>query len=180
MEKGETMKHFLVLASLLMTIGTASGQTSPPVWATGKIGDAKLVIKYCAPSVRGRKVFGETGPVMHDRTAPIWRAGANTATSLHTNKNLTIAGLVVPKGTYSLFVNLKDPEAWELVINKQTGQSGLTYDPSQDLGRVKMEMSNPPVPVEMLKYTITGAGENKGTIQLAWENHVAVVNVTQN
>ena len=161
-------------------MATASAQTSPLIWANGKIGDAKLVIKYGAPSVRGRNVFGQGGPILRDRTYPIWRAGANTATSFHTSKDLTIAGLKVPKGTYSFFVNLKDPAAWELVINKQTGQSGLVYDPSQDLGRVKMQMSKPAAPVEVLKYTITATGDNKGTIQLEWADVVASVDVGQN
>ncbi len=30
----------------------------------------------------------------------------------------------------------------------------------------------------MLKYTISSTGGNKGTIQLAWEKHVASVSVT--
>jgi hypothetical protein len=171
------MKYFLLLASLMMTVSTASAQ-SPPETASGKIGGATLVIKYAAPSVRGREIFGEGGLVMRDPTAPIWRAGANDATSFHTDANLDIAGLAVPKGDYTLFVNVKDPNAWELIINKQTGQWGLTYDPSRDLGRVKMEMSKPPAPIEMLKYTITSAGGNKGTIELAWEKHAASVAVT--
>jgi hypothetical protein len=171
------MKYFLLLASLMMTVSTASAQ-SPPETASGKIGGATLVIKYAAPSVRGREIFGEGGLVMRDPTAPIWRAGANDATSFHTDANLDIAGLAVPKGDYTLFVNVKDPNAWEFIINKQTGQWGLTYDPSRDLGRVKMEMSKPPAPVETLKYTISSAGGNKGTIQLAWEKHVASVPVT--
>ncbi len=171
------MKYFLLLASLMMAVSTASAQ-SPPETATGKIGNATLVIKYGAPSVRGREIFGEGGLVMRDPTAPIWRAGANDATSFHTDANLDIGGLAVPKGDYTLFVNVKDPDAWELVINKQTGQWGLTYDPSQDLGRVKMKMSKPPAPIETLKYTISSAGGNKGTIQLAWEKHIASVAVT--
>jgi hypothetical protein len=171
------MKYFLLLASLMMTVSTASAQ-SPPETASGKIGGATLVIKYAAPSVRGREIFGEGGLVMRDPTAPIWRAGANDATSFHTDANLDIAGLAVPKGDYTLFVNVKDPNAWEFIINKQTGQWGLTYDPSRDLGRVKMEMSKPPAPIEMLKYTITSAGGNKGTIELAWEKHAASVAVT--
>jgi hypothetical protein len=171
------MKYFLLLASLMMAVSTASAQ-SPPETASGKIGGATLVIKYAAPSVRGREIFGEGGLVMRDPTAPIWRAGANDATSFHTDANLDIAGLAVPKGDYTLFVNVKDPNAWELIINKQTGQWGLTYDPSRDLGRVKMEMSKPPAPIEMLKYTITSAGGNKGTIELAWEKHAASVAVT--
>ena len=171
------MKYLLLLASLMMAVSTASAQ-SPAETATGKVVNATLVIKYAAPSVRGRQIFGEGGLVMGDPTAPIWRAGANDATSFHTDADLDIGGLSVPKGDYTLFVNLKDPDAWELVINKQTGQWGLTYDPSKDLGRVKMEMSKPPAPVETLKYTISSAGGNKGTIQLAWEKHVASVPVT--
>ena len=89
----------------------------------------------------------------------------------------TIAGLAVPKGDYTLYVKVKDPDAWELVINKQTGQWGTNYDALQDLGRVKMDMRKPAAPVEELKYTITSTGGNKGTIQLAWEKHIASVGV---
>jgi Protein of unknown function (DUF2911) len=171
------MKHLLLCATLLMTLSSAWAQDSPPEVATGKIGPATLTIKYCAPSVRGRKIFGEGGRVMQDPTAPIWRAGANSATAFHTDANLQIGNLAVPKGDYTLYVNVKDPDAWELVINKQTGQWGTEYDAAQDLGRVKMEMRKPPAPVEVLKYTITSTGANKGAIELAWENHIATVNV---
>jgi Protein of unknown function (DUF2911) len=172
------MKYFLLCASLIVAMSSAWAQTSPPETATGKIGAATLTIKYCAPSVRGRQIFGEGGRVMQDPTAPVWRAGANDATAFHTDANLQIGSLAVPKGDYTLYVNVKDPDAWELVISKQTGQWGTEYDASKDLGRVKMEMSKPPALIEELKYTITGTGGNKGTIQLAWEKHIAVVNVT--
>ena len=172
------MKYFLVLTGLLVALGSASGQTSPPETASGKIGNAMLAIKYCAPSVRGRQIFGQGGLLIHDPTAPIWRAGANDATAFHTSADLMIGDLAVPKGDYTLYVNLKDPDAWELVINKQTGQWGTSYDASQDLGRVKMQMSKPASLVEVLKYTITSTGGNKGTIQLAWEKHSASVPVT--
>jgi hypothetical protein len=177
-KEGKKMKYFLVLASLMMAFSPAWAQSSPPETATGKIGNATLVIKYCAPSVRGRQIFGEGGLVMHDPTAPIWRAGANDATAFHTDADLNIGDLTVPKGDYTLYVNVKDPDAWELVINKQTGQWGTEYDAAKDLGRVKMEMSKPPAPVEVLKYTITSGGGNKGKIELAWENHVGSVGVT--
>jgi hypothetical protein len=172
------MKYFLVLASLFAVLSTASPQTSPPETATGKIGSATLTIKYCAPSVMGRKIFGEGGRVMQDPTAPIWRAGANDATAFHTDANLMIGSVAVPKGDYTLYVNVKDPDAWELVISKQTGQWGTNYDASMDLGRVKMDMRKPPALIEMLKYTISSTGGNKGTVTLAWENHIASVTVT--
>ena len=172
------MKYFLVWASLMVALSPAWAQTSPPETATGKIGNATLTIKYCAPSVRGRQIFGEGGRVMGDPTAPIWRAGANDATAFHTDADLTIAGLAVPKGDYTLYVNVKDPDAWELVINKQTGQWGTNYDASQDLGRVKMDMRKPRSTIEVLKYAIVGGSGNQGNIQLGWEKHFASVVVT--
>jgi hypothetical protein len=172
------MRYVLVLASLMVALSSGWAQTSPPETATAKIGNATLVINYCAPSVRGRQIFGQGGLLMQDPTAPIWRAGANSATAFHTDADLNIGGVAVPKGDYTLYVNLKDPEAWELVINRQTGQWGLDYDASKDVGRAKMEMRKPSAPVEMLKYTISNTGSNKGTLQLAWEKHIASVEVT--
>jgi hypothetical protein len=137
-----------------------------------------ISIKYSAPSVRGRQIFGEGGVVSHDKTYPVWRAGANRATAFHTDADLNIGGSVVPAGDYTLFVLVKDPEAWQLIINKQTGQWGLTYKEDQDLARVKMDMSKPAAPVETLKYTLTNEETNKVKLTIEWENHVASVPIT--
>ena len=151
---------------------------SPPETASATVAGASITVKYSAPSVRGRKIFGSGGLVMKDPTAPIWRGGANSATAFHTDADLDVGGLAVPKGDYTLFVNVQDPDAWQLVINKQTGQWGLTYDASKDFGRVKMSMSKPASPIELLKYTITSDGGNKATLELGWDDHVASVPIT--
>ena len=62
-------------------------------------------------------------------------------------------------------------------MNKQTGEWGLRYDASQDLGKTPMTMSKPPAMVENLKWTITDKGMGKGEITLAWEDHSASVPV---
>jgi Protein of unknown function (DUF2911) len=104
------------------------------------------------------------------------RAGANAATTLVTGADLDIGGVCVPAGTYTLYVLVKDPENWKLIVNRQTGQSGHIYSARMDLGRVDMKMGTPKAPVEKLRYTITTTG-NTGTIQLEWENHVASVRI---
>ncbi|MDP9171147.1 MAG: DUF2911 domain-containing protein [Acidobacteriota bacterium] len=171
-------RYFSVAAGIvLVAAGMASAQ-SPAATASATIGGKNITIKYAAPSVRGRKIFGDGGLISHDVNYPVWRAGANSATAFHTDADLTIGTLVVPKGDYTLYVLVKDPDAWELIVNKATGQWGLTYDASTDLGRVKMTMKKPAAPVETLKYTISDLGGNKGTLQLEWENHVASVPLT--
>ena len=91
---------------------------------------------------------------------------------------LDIGGLAVPKGNYTLFVSVKDPDAWELVVNKQTGQWGLDYAAAQDLGRVKMTMAKSPAPIERLKWVLTDKGNGKGELRLEWEDRVATVPMT--
>ena len=129
------MKYLMILASLMVALNCAWAQDSPPETATGKIGNATLVIKYCAPSVRGRQIFGEGGRVMQDPTAPIWRARRQRGHGISYRYRHHWGGLAVPKGDYTLYVNVKDPDAWELVINKETGQWGTKYDDSKDLGQ---------------------------------------------
>jgi hypothetical protein len=176
------MKLVPIFAAAALAVGIAFAQkrpvASPPETASVTIDGNTITVKYSAPSVRGRKIFGPGGLVMKDPTAPIWRAGANSATAFHTDADLDLGGLTVPKGDYTLYADVKEPDAWVLIVNKQTGQWGLTYNANQDLGRVKMTMSTPPQPVEVLKYTLASEGGNKGTLQLAWDGHVASVPFT--
>lgn len=165
-------------AAVLIAAGLATAQQSPPSQATIAVAGKKLTIRYSAPSVHGRKIFGPGGLLSRDPTYPAWRAGANDATAFHTDADLDVGGLNVPKGDYTLYCWVQNPDAWELIINKQTGQWGLEYNASRDLGRVKMTMSKPPAPIETMKYSFTNQGGNKVQLQLAWENHIASVPVT--
>ncbi len=165
----------LIAAASFAPAATKSGQKESVA-----IGGKTISIEYSAPAVNGRvgKLYGKDGQIGTDSTYPVWRAGANNATLLHTDAALDLGGLALPKGDYTLYVNLANPASWELIVNKQTGQSGMEYDAKQDLGRVKMTMGKPPAMVEQLKYTLSSAGANKGKLQLAWENVVASVNFT--
>jgi len=161
-------------AALMITAGVVSAQT---VTESKTLGGKTITITYSSPKVNGRvgKLFGKDGRIGQDPTYPVWRAGANAATKLHTDADLDVGGLAVPKGDYTLYVDLTDPAKWQLVINRQTGQWGLTYTKEQDLGRVPMTMTKPATLVEDLKYTLTEGSGNKGKLTLAWETVAASV-----
>ncbi|MGH9414035.1 MAG: DUF2911 domain-containing protein [Terriglobales bacterium] len=173
------MRKLLALVALLSAFGMISAALaqkkplSPPEQASITLQGKTISIHYSAPSVRGRKIFGPAGLLSHDATYPVWRAGANAATSLHTGANLTLGTLHVPAGNYTLFVLVKDPNHWQLIVNKQTGQWGLTYHQNQDLGRVPMHMSIPPHPIERLRYLLSPT-----QLTLEWDNLIASVPLT--
>ena len=178
------MKHLLVCAGFLFAATTTLAQqkppASPPAKASATIGGHEITISYSSPGVKGRegKIFTKDGLISHNPHYPVWRAGANSATTLHTGGDIMLGDLSVPKGDYTLFIDISDPDQWTLVVNKKTGEWGLAYDASQDLGKTKMTMSKPPSMVENLAYTLTDNGGGKGTLTLSWENHSASVPIT--
>ena len=182
------MKHLLVCTGLLIAATTLLAQQpapkappkSPAATETAKIGGKTITITYSSPGVKGREghIFTKDGLIGKDTHFPVWRAGANAATKLHTDADLEVSGLAVPKGDYTLFVDISDPGQWVLIINKLTGEWGLKYDNTQDLGQVKMTMEKPPALVENLTYTLKDLGGNKGKLSLAWENLIGSIPIT--
>lgn len=153
---------------------------SPSAKAAATIDGHSITILYSSPRVRGRAghIFNKGGLISHDPHYPVWRAGANAATTLETSAALTFGHLSVPPGKYTLFVNIANPDRWIFIVNKQTGEWGLSYNAASDLGQVPMHMSKPPSLVEDLKWTITPEGHNRGRLTLTWENHQASIPFT--
>jgi hypothetical protein len=160
---------------------------SPEANAKEVFGGKTVSINYSAPSLRDpKKMSDAAGPadrelfdiMKNDRTMPVWRAGAQDATLLHADADLAVGGIEVPKGEYTLFISLEDKAKWQLVVNKQIHQWGLSYDKAQDLARIPMTMGKPPAKVETLKWSVTGSGGNKGVIKLEWGNYSASVPFT--
>jgi hypothetical protein len=178
------MKHLLICTGLLAVAATLFAQPgspkSPSATESAAIAGKAITIHYSSPGVKGRagQIFTKDGLISHERNYPVWRAGANAATALHTKADLDLGGLIVPKGDYTLYVDISDANNWVLIVNKQTGQWGMSYDKSQDLGRVKMTMEKPSALVENLKYIIKDLGDNKGDLSLAWENLCGSVSIT--
>jgi hypothetical protein len=59
------------------------------------------------------------------------------AAALHTDVDLTLGTLHVPRGDYTLFL-LNGTSGWQLIVNRQTGQWGTDYDATHDLGRTDL------------------------------------------
>jgi hypothetical protein len=166
-----------VAASATLVVAQQKPVASPPAETSVTIAGKAITIKYGAPSVRGRQMFGAGGVISKDSTYPVWRTGANPATAFHTEADLDIKGLAVPKGDYTIYT-LVNATPWQLIVNKQTGQWGLTYNQDRDLGRVPMDMSKPPAVIETLKITLASTGASAGKLSIEFENFIASVPFT--
>ncbi len=147
---------------------------SPPAKADCKFQDGKTIhIDYSSPRMRGRKIFGGLVPYGEP-----WRAGANEATSFVTDTDVNIAGKVVPKGSYTVFA-LPNPDAWTLIISKDTGEWGIPYPGEQDdFARMPMKVSKLSLPLE--NFTIA-FDQSAGAcmLRLEWETTRAAVDISE-
>ena len=148
-----------------MLASVGSYAQSPGATATGKINGATITITYASPSVKGRKIWG--GLVPYDK---VWRAGANEATILETDKDIMVEGKQLAKGKYSLYA-IPGEQEWSIILNSETGQWGIkrggdtTRDPAKDVAVVKVKPMKAASMNEALVYVVTDKG-----IALRWEN----------
>jgi hypothetical protein len=133
------------------------------------VGGKAVKVCYGRPSLRGRQMLGgEAVPY-----GKVWRTGANEPTMIHTTGPITLVGLKVPAGTYSLYT-VPGKDEWEVIVNRSTSQWGEESNyteavQKQELGRAKVKAEPLATPVET--FTIKpepAAGEAKALV-LEWE-----------
>ena len=130
--------------------------------ARATIGAATFAVDYGRPLARGRELLGALLPYDY-----VWRTGANAATQFTTSAPVTIAGIRVPAGTYSLWTVPRKKGA-DLIVNAQAGQWGTEYDGKRDIGMARMTADSLATPVEQFTISITGADARHGTLALEW------------
>ena len=160
------MKKILGLLTVFaFSIGFSFSQkkrVSPKETTTGEINGVEVIINYCAPSVKGRKIWGELVP--YDK---IWRAGANEATTMEFGKDISIQNNKLPAGKYSFFV-IPNKEKCTLIFNNDFKQWG-SYNYSMDKDQLRIDVR--PIlnskGIEKLVYEISDK-----TIYLKWSNWI--------
>lgn len=126
------------------------------------IDGATFTVDYGRPLARGRTLLGDVIP--YDR---VWRTGANAATQFTTSAPITLAGIAVPAGSYTLWT-VPRAKGVELIVNRQTGQWGTSYDPARDLARAAMKSDTVAATVERFTISIDSVGPRSGVLGLAW------------
>ena len=170
MKSDRVLFVLLALAALIGAVAAQENRISPHETTELTLNGKKITVTYGRPSMKGRKVVG-------DKLVPfgqVWRTGADEATVLKTEADLTIGDLAVPKGSYAIFT-LPSESGWKLIVNKVAEQWGaFSYDKKQDLGRVDMKVDKTSGPVEQFTISLAKSGAG-GVIKMDWENTSASV-----
>jgi len=164
------LKAVLLFAVTLFVTSMAFAQkkpASPHDSTTAVVAGSTIKIKYGSPYVKGRKILG--GLVPYDK---VWRAGADSATSITTSKAIKVEGKTLPAGRYAFFVIPSEKGTWTIIFDKNPKQWGAyTYKESNDQLRVTVKGKTIPKQ-ESLTYKI-----DKGGFSLKWDTFEVPVSV---
>ena len=145
------------------------GRPSPRDSITFMIAGKPMKVCYGRPSARGRTMIGGNDVPYGE----LWRTGANEPTTIFTPIDLSIAGLAVPAGKYSLYTVPGEKE-WEIVINHAVLESGhvMWYTDkvkAQELGLAKVKSEPRNEPLETFTISAEPSGGNAKAVVLEWE-----------
>lgn len=133
------------------------------------LNDLQLEVNYNRPSKKERAIFGALVPYNE-----IWRTGANEATTFSTNRDLTILGIWLPKGKYTLWT-IPKADKWKVIFNTKQYPWGVD-DQMKPMREPKYDILEIDVPVENLQKTVeqfTIAFDNSTddlNLTMAWDS----------
>lgn len=153
----------VVLTIVFFLFRSYTKSFSPEAKAQFKQKDFNIEVTYSRPSKKGRQIFGAL-----IKFGKVWRTGANEATEISFNKDVTFGGKKVSAGSYTLFT-IPEAGEWTFILNSELDQWGaFTYDEKKDVARVKIPVQELTSPIEM--FTIDFKEMNQGAeLQLKWD-----------
>ncbi|MBK6495187.1 MAG: DUF2911 domain-containing protein [Gemmatimonadetes bacterium] len=128
-----------------------------------------MKVCYGRPLVKGRTIFGsELVPY-----GKLWRTGANEPTIIHTTGPITVAGVRLEAGSYSLYTVPMAGASWDVVINRSISQWGIesAYEgvKAQEVGRGKA----PTMPMPLVEALTISAAPT--SLNLSWEKVMVMI-----
>ena len=136
-----------------------------------------ISVDYCRPYKKGRVIFGEASEGALQPYGTYWRAGANEATAIQFNQDVSIMGKSLKEGTYVLYAVPGNPD-WTIGFNSDVGRWGYAeVDHDKDILLVTAPQQALPDTVE--QFTIDFTEQELGVnLNLKWDQTLVPISIT--
>lgn len=133
-----------------------------------------ITVQYSRPRVRGRNPLFGTKAV---HWGEVWTPGANYATTLDTDKAITLDGRAVPKGKYSVWFVVRQSGDWTMVLDPKWRQFH-NMPPDSNASQIRFAVrAQKAAFTEVLTWTMPDLRVDGGTLAMNWDRTNVSVNV---
>ncbi|MEO8471810.1 MAG: DUF2911 domain-containing protein [Chryseolinea sp.] len=149
-------KSTIIIVAIIVT-GVAIGAylirpLSPTKTESLSSNGLDILVSYSAPYKKGRLIFGEASQKALVPFGLYWRLGANKATEITFNKDITFAGKTAKSGSYRMYTIPRE-KVWEIILNRDLGKSGA-QEPDRSLDILIVEVEAQSISTETEQFTI--------------------------
>jgi Protein of unknown function (DUF2911) len=146
------LKRIALAALAVVVAGPAFAQGNPRGEAKATVAGKAVSIDYGRPSLKGRDMLGQA------QIGQAWRMGADAATSLKTDADLSFGAVHVPKGEYVLTATKVAADQW--LLNVLSGDRTKVAEIPLTQGKLDASVE---------QFTIALKGEkDKGEFEMHW------------
>ena len=159
--------------AVAMFAGTATSQGVPfsqHGTVSQRVSHTNIRIEYNRPVARGRTLFGAL--VKWDT---LWHPGADSATRISFDKDVTFAGKPLPRGEYSVWLIPRERAPWTLILSSASRVFHSPY-PGEQADVLRVEIA--PVRgghMETLAYYFPVVGRDSTVLNIHWGETVLPV-----
>lgn len=126
-----------------------------------------LRVTYSRPRLRGRtEVFGTRAV----QWGEVWTPGANWATLLEVDKDITMSGVAVPKGKYGVWLVVSKDSSWTMLLDPKWRQFHMDHPKPNDTQihvPVKAD-ARAPTSEEALTFSFPSVTARGGALAMQW------------
>ncbi|MET0393913.1 MAG: DUF2911 domain-containing protein [Chitinophagaceae bacterium] len=154
------MKQVLLAVAAFIAV-TACGQERKSPHET--LSNDQVSVTYGRPYKKDRVIFGGLEPY-----GKVWRLGADEATTITFNEDVSFGGKPIKAGTYTLFA-IPNEDSWGIILNSVPGQWGA-YDyekhKDKDVAHVAVPVQKLDKVVEQLTISFP---EGSSLLRIEWD-----------
>ncbi|WP_258105563.1 DUF2911 domain-containing protein [Marinoscillum sp. MHG1-6] len=162
----QNLKLLTLIAFLYSFSGFSQIQTpsaSPEATLIQKVGVTTVTIEYSRPGVKGRTIFGEL--VKYDEH---WRTGANDATKISFDGDVTLGGVELSAGDYVILTQ-PGKNDWTINLYAFDGSGVGGYTKKEPVGSFTSKPVSISDQVESFTIDINNLRNSTATIDLIWD-----------
>lgn len=162
----------LALGAVLPGSAEAQVRASERGSVSQTIDGTVVAIDYGRPQTRGRDtLYGGVIP-----WGKVWTPGANWATTLETNRDITIDGQPLAAGRYSVWFQVKEG-AWTAIFDPSHHRYHI-QPPEESAQQVRLEVRPEPASfVEVLTWSFPEVRPTGATLQMAWGDTAVALDI---
>ncbi len=165
-------KNIIITLVFVIGFNTAifSQVRTPALSSSAKIiqtvGLTDIEIQYSRPSTKGRKIFGEDGLIPFDK---FWRTGANSATKIIFNDDITIGGKTLKKGAYTILTK-PGATSWDIYFYPYETGNWSSYVEKKPIAIITSNNQKMVDNVETFTISLENISMTSALLTIKWEN----------